>query len=147
MVVRERGVDGKPSPRLDRKTSRDERFADRRDLRRVEFERAVFHNLIPFWDNPESELALSAPRINSFVRRVDKSLRSAKHRVLIDALVRARGQAGLTQQQLAAKLGKSQSFVAKYETGERRLDVIEFLAIVAALGADPHKILEALQSV
>jgi transcriptional regulator with XRE-family HTH domain len=35
-------------------------------------------------------------------------------------------KAGVTQSQLAVKLGRPQSFVAKYETGERRLDVAEF---------------------
>jgi hypothetical protein len=41
-------------------------------------------------------------------------------------------------------LKKPQSFVAKYEGGERRLDVVEFIAIVRALGADPLKLIAAL---
>ncbi|WP_318528217.1 hypothetical protein [Mesorhizobium sp. J8] len=43
-------------------------------------------------------------------------------------------------------LGRPQSFVAKYEGGERRLDVIEFLDVAAALDADPCKILSSLRS-
>jgi hypothetical protein len=38
---------------------------------------------------------------------------------------------------LAAALGKPQSFVSAYESGQRRVDLLEFLAIVAALKADP----------
>jgi transcriptional regulator with XRE-family HTH domain len=56
-------------------------------------------------------------------------------------LVGARKAAGLTQQALARLLKKPQSFVAKYEGGERRLDVVEFVAIARALGADPLKLM------
>jgi len=45
---------------------------------------------------------------------------------------------------LAKKLKKPQSFVSKYERGERRLDVIEFLDIVKNLGADPHEIIKKI---
>lgn len=68
-----------------------------------------------------------------------KSLRSADHVNLITLLVAAREKAGLTQQQLADRLGKPQSFVAKYEGGERRIDLIEFLAISRALEFDPAR--------
>ncbi len=68
-----------------------------------------------------------------------KSLRSSDHIRLISLLASAREKAGLTQQQLADRLGKPQSFVAKYEGGERRIDVIEFLAIARALEFDPAR--------
>jgi transcriptional regulator with XRE-family HTH domain len=68
-----------------------------------------------------------------------KSLRSAEHKRLIALLVGAREKAGLTQQQLADRLGKPQSFIAKYEGGERRIDVVEFLAIADALQFDPSR--------
>ena len=68
-----------------------------------------------------------------------KSLRSADHARLISLLTAAREKAGLTQQQLADRLGKPQSFVAKYEGGERRIDVIEFLAITRALEVEPGR--------
>jgi len=48
---------------------------------------------------------------------------------------------GVRQQAFAKKLGKTQSFIAKYEGGERRLDLIEFIAVARALGADPVKLL------
>jgi transcriptional regulator with XRE-family HTH domain len=63
-----------------------------------------------------------------------KPRRSPAHRHLRELLVAARKKAGLTQEQLARHLGKSQSFIAKYEGGERRIDVIEFITIAAALG-------------
>ena len=52
-------------------------------------------------------------------------------------MIKARRSAGLTQIDLAKRLKKPQSFIAKYEGGERRIDVIEFLAITRAIGADP----------
>jgi transcriptional regulator with XRE-family HTH domain len=75
-----------------------------------------------------------------------KSLRTPDHVHLIELLVAAREKAQLTQQQLADRLGKPQSFIAKYEGGERRIDVIEFLAITRALQADPARIVRELAS-
>ena len=66
-----------------------------------------------------------------------KTLKSLEYDRLIDLLVAARHASGIRQQKLAAKLGKPQSFIAKYEGGERRIDVIEFIAIARALDADP----------
>lgn len=53
-------------------------------------------------------------------------------------LVEARNSAGFTQIDLARKLARPQSFVSKYERGERRLDVIEFLEVANAIGIDPY---------
>ena len=51
-------------------------------------------------------------------------------------LVSAREQAGLTQVQVAKLLGKPQSYVSKYERGERRLDFTEFMALADILDLD-----------
>ena len=59
-------------------------------------------------------------------------------------LVAARKNAGLTQTQVAEALGKPQSYVAKYEGGERRLDVIEFLDVCNAVGASAAGIVKRL---
>jgi transcriptional regulator with XRE-family HTH domain len=59
-------------------------------------------------------------------------------------MIGARKSARLTQHELAKRLHKSQSFVAKYEGGERRIDVVEFVTICAAIGTDPAKILKVL---
>jgi transcriptional regulator with XRE-family HTH domain len=71
---------------------------------------------------------------------MQKSLRSPEYGRLIATLVAVRKAKGVRQQALAAKLGRPQSFVAKYEGGERRIDLIEFVAIVRALNADPVKL-------
>ncbi len=73
-----------------------------------------------------------------------KSIYTEKQRKLSDLLKRARENADMTQTELAQKLGKPQSFVAKYERGERRLDIIELLEITKLLKTDPQKILEKL---
>ena len=56
-------------------------------------------------------------------------------------LAEARRTAGLTQVELAKKLGRPQSFISKVEQGERRLDVIEFLEVARALKVDPLPII------
>ncbi|MGO4261599.1 helix-turn-helix domain-containing protein [Lysobacter sp. TAB13] len=56
-------------------------------------------------------------------------------------LVEARERAGLTQTQVAEKLHRAQSFVSKYELGERRLDVIDFMLVCACLDVDPGDVI------
>lgn len=65
---------------------------------------------------------------------------------MLGLLIEARKAAGLTQQQLATKLRRPQSFVSKIENGERRLDVVEFLTICRHISADPHAIIEQIGS-
>ena len=55
-----------------------------------------------------------------------------------------REAAGITQTDLSRRLGRPQSFISKYERGERRLDVIEFLDVAEALGSDPVQLLNRL---
>lgn len=66
------------------------------------------------------------------------------YRILRERLVGAREAAGLTQVDLALKLGKSQSFVSKYEQGERRLDIADFVSICTKLGVTPSEILAGI---
>ena len=61
------------------------------------------------------------------------------------AIVKARKEAGLTQAALATRLGRPQSFISKYESGERRLDVLEFLEVARAVGFDPARFLTDLE--
>lgn len=74
-----------------------------------------------------------------------KALRSDRHRRLLELLIQRRKAARLTQEGLAERLDRPQSFVSKYETGERRLDVIEFLDVAKAIGFDPAALLKALR--
>jgi transcriptional regulator with XRE-family HTH domain len=75
-----------------------------------------------------------------------KSLRTPRQLHLQSLLVSARKKKRMTQAQLAETLGKPQSFVAKYENGERRIDVIEFVDIAAALKVVPGDILAQVGS-
>jgi transcriptional regulator with XRE-family HTH domain len=77
-------------------------------------------------------------------RGPSKSLRSAEHAKFRAVLIEAREKAGLTQEQLAKRLGRPQSFVAKYEGGERRLDMVEFLWVTKAMKVDPLRVLRTL---
>lgn len=58
-----------------------------------------------------------------------KSTNTPEYQSLLDLLVRARKEQGLTQATLASKLGKPQSYIAKIEAGERRIDVVELSEI------------------
>ena len=76
-----------------------------------------------------------------------KSLGSARHKALIDLIVQKREAAGLTQADLAARLGEYQSFVARLESGQRRIDVVEFLELADALEFDPARVVSTLKKV
>ena len=60
-------------------------------------------------------------------------------------LMEARKDTGLTQMELSARLNHSQSFVSKYESGERRLDVVEFIKVCDALQISPDSIINQLK--
>ena len=77
---------------------------------------------------------------------MQKSLRTPRQQLLLSLLIEARKAKGLTQADVATALGKPQSFVAKYENAERRIDVIEFVDIAAALGVPTAAILEKIES-
>lgn len=70
-----------------------------------------------------------------------KSAFSRKYARFRQLLADARRAKGLTQAELAKKLGRPQSFISKVEQGERRLDVIEFLEVTHALKVDPLHII------
>ncbi len=63
----------------------------------------------------------------------------------LSLLLKARNDAGLTQSEVAKALGHPQSYVSKYERGERRLDAVEFLEVAKALGIDPYKVLRTIE--
>lgn len=66
-----------------------------------------------------------------------KTIHSQAYKKLITHLIEARQGKGLTQQELAKKLKRPQSYVAKVEGYERRLDVIEYLEMAKAIGTEP----------
>jgi transcriptional regulator with XRE-family HTH domain len=73
-----------------------------------------------------------------------KTIHTQRHRELCDQLRARRKAAGLTQTVVAERLGKPPSFVAKYEAGDRRLDVLEFLDVARAIGFDPCDLIRTL---
>jgi len=75
-----------------------------------------------------------------------KSLHTPEYEYFRSLLVTAREKAGLTQSEVSAKLGRPQSFVAKYEGGERRLDVVEFIQVCDALSVDAQAVLADVQA-
>ncbi len=74
-----------------------------------------------------------------------KSIFSPEYDVFRRCMIAARKDANLTQATLAKTIEKPQSFVAKYENGERRLDIVEFLVVTRAIGVDPYEILRKVE--
>lgn len=64
--------------------------------------------------------------------------------LLAKIVVELRKNAGLNQRELAAALGREQNYVARIETGQRRLDVIEWIQILRVLGVDPEEQIAAV---
>ncbi|MCD1637074.1 helix-turn-helix domain-containing protein [Martelella mediterranea] len=75
-----------------------------------------------------------------------KTFGSARHKALIAKLIEAREQAGMTQTELATRLGEYQSFVARLESGQRRIDVVELIELAEVLGFDPKAMVGAIQA-
>jgi transcriptional regulator with XRE-family HTH domain len=71
---------------------------------------------------------------------MSKSVFTDSYRALLDLLIATRKRAGVTQVELANRLGRPQPFVSYIERGERRIDVIEFIVIARALSVDPHQL-------
>ena len=75
---------------------------------------------------------------------MSKTIHTGRHRKLRELLVARRKAAALTQTVVAERLGKPPSYVAKYEGGDRRLDVLEFLDVATAIGFDPCALIRSL---
>ena len=73
-----------------------------------------------------------------------RSLRTPGHLALMQVLIDTRKDAGLTQPALANRLKRPQSYIAKIENGERRLDVVEFAELLLAIEVRPEKILDVV---
>ncbi|GGN19906.1 transcriptional regulator [Lentzea pudingi] len=76
---------------------------------------------------------------------MDKSIYSAAYQRLCTLLREIRTEAGLTQVQVADRLDEPQSFVSKYESGERRLDVVELRLVAEALGTTLSTVVSRLE--
>lgn len=75
---------------------------------------------------------------------MEKTLTSRAHAKLVRMLIDKREAAGITQTELASKLGEYQSFVARLESGQRRIDVVEFIELARVLDFDAAGFIEEL---
>lgn len=78
---------------------------------------------------------------------VVETLGTDRHKALIALLIKQREAAGLTQNELATRLGQYQSFVARLESGQRRVDVVEFMKLAEILGFDASSAIKKLSKV
>ena len=74
------------------------------------------------------------------------TIRSKGQEALCQALVDARKNAGLGQDDLADRLKCHQSLVARIESGERRIDVVELVVLARAIGFDPFQLLAIVEA-
>ena len=73
-----------------------------------------------------------------------KSVFTDAYKTFLDVLIKARKDAGVTQVELAERLGKPQPWVSNIERGIRRVDVIEFIAICRAIEESPDRVFEKI---
>ena len=76
-----------------------------------------------------------------------KTLGKTRHKALVAMLIEARERAGMTQTDLADRLGEYQSFVARLESGQRRVDVVELIELAGILGFDAPNMVASVQQV
>jgi transcriptional regulator with XRE-family HTH domain len=74
-----------------------------------------------------------------FVTKIEKQYERFR-----ELITEARKSAGLTQVEVAARLKQHQSYVSKYESGVRRLDVVEYIQVAKAVGFDPAELIRRL---
>lgn len=77
---------------------------------------------------------------------MQKSIHTPEYNVFLDVLRRLRENANLNQDDMAAKLSVTQSFISKCERGERRLDFVEWLAWCAALEVTPQSFMASYEA-
>ena len=76
-----------------------------------------------------------------------KTIYQERYLRLINALIQARKNAGLTQAQVAEKLSKPQSYIAKIEGADRKLDVVEFVELCETIHQDPSELIKVLGTI
>ncbi len=74
-----------------------------------------------------------------------KTLHSERQRMLVTAIAEQRRAKGLSQAQVAKALGRHQPFIANIESGERRVDLLELLALADIIELDVHALIDRLR--
>ena len=77
---------------------------------------------------------------------MEKSIYSREYAVVLRLLRAARDKAGITQVELAEKLGQTQSFVSKMERGDRRLDIVQLRTVCKILGVPLLEFIKQLEA-
>jgi transcriptional regulator with XRE-family HTH domain len=78
---------------------------------------------------------------------MSRTLGSPRHQALVAFIKKKREDANLTQAQVARRIGRYQSFVATFESGQKRIDAVELVEIAAAIGFDPRDAIKAIARV
>jgi len=73
---------------------------------------------------------------------MDKTIYTKAHKSLVKKLIRARKGARLTQKDVARKLKKTQSYISKLESGQRRIDIVQIKELAAIYERNPKKFIE-----
>jgi len=73
---------------------------------------------------------------------MDKTIYTKAHKSLVKKLIRARKGARLTQKDVARKLKKTQSYISKLESGQRRIDIVQIKELAAIYEKNPKKFIE-----
>ena len=76
-----------------------------------------------------------------------ETIQTTAHQALVGLLIAERMRAGLRQEDVAERLNQHQSWIARVESGQRRVDVVEFLALAKAIGFDPAAAIKRLGKV
>ena len=76
---------------------------------------------------------------------MEKTLFRSEYRILLRLLLQARKDAGVTQEGLALRLDVPRSTITKWETGQHRIDVLEFWSWCEQIGVDPLSLLAAFR--
>ncbi len=78
---------------------------------------------------------------------MSRTLGSARHKALVAYIIAQRDVVDLTQTQVARKLKRYQSYITNIETGQRRVDVVEFMALAEAIGFDAAEAIRQLYKI
>ncbi len=78
---------------------------------------------------------------------MSRTLSSHRHQALVALIVDERKKAELTQWEVADRLKRNQSIIATLESGQRRIDVVEFLELAEVIGCDPAKLINRLRKI
>jgi transcriptional regulator with XRE-family HTH domain len=76
-----------------------------------------------------------------------ETIRTKRHKRLVEVLLAERKAAGIRQVELAKRLKRSQTWIARIESGGRRVDIVEFLELAEAIGFNAPKLVEQLLKV